>query len=218
MAQVLHGYGAVIVPGDCLPLAYDYFFGTFGSVVEADLGCVGVGFLALGGAVLLCGCFRVDVGFEFVLATEDFGRVDLLLLLLSEASLVVDIFLILVNLRVILLLSNVVYTLMRLRDGIATAHYSIVHLHAVRARLLHINRRILALSLGCLADGIDFSHLNHLRFLMALLLLVVSTAMLRSVSTSNQALVLIILICRLLRSKVLLILSIQYLLFLCLLN
>lgn len=218
MAQVLHGYGAVIVPSDSLPLAYDYLFGTFGSVVEADLGCIGVGFLALGGAVLLCGCFRVDVGFEFVLATEDFGRVDLLLLLLSEATLVVDIFLILVNLRVILLLSNVVYTLMRLRDSIATAHYSIVHLHAVRARLLHINRRILALSLGCLTDGIDFSHLYHLRFLMALLLLVMSTAMLRSVSTSNQALVLIILICRLLRSEVLLILSIQYLLFLCLLN
>lgn len=64
---------------------------------------------------------------------------NLLLLLLCEASLMVNILLVWMNLLVVLLLSNVVYTLMCLGDGVATAHYSIVHLHAIGAGLLHIN-------------------------------------------------------------------------------
>lgn len=61
MAQVLHGHGAVVMPSNSLSLADNYLFGTFGSVVETDLGSVGVGLLTLGGSVLLSACFRVNV-------------------------------------------------------------------------------------------------------------------------------------------------------------
>ena len=79
----------------------------------------------------------------------------------------------------------------------ATASDAIVHLHATRTRLLHINGRVLTRSLRRLAHRIHFTHLNHGAFRISL-------RMQWPMSTARHAMVFQIWIC--LRSIVLIIL------------
>jgi len=78
-----------------------------------------------------------------------------------------------------------------------------VHLHPVRARLLHVDGGVLARGLRRLADWIDLSHLDHLCLLVPL-------GLRRTVAAARQALILVVRVG--LRAVVLLVLAVEYLL------
>lgn len=78
-----------------------------------------------------------------------------------------------------------------------------MHLHPAGARLLHVDRGVFAGGLRGLADWVDLSHLDYLRFLLALNLR-------WTVCAAREALILKILVG--LSAIILLILPVEYLL------
>ena len=92
--------------------------------------------------------------------------------------------------------------LLRLGQSGASGSHPVVHLHSVRACLLHVDRRVLARCLRCLADRVDLAHLDDLRLLLPL-------GLRWTVSAASQALVLVVWVG--LRAIVLLALPVEYL-------
>lgn len=171
LPNVLHRHGTVRSPSDggCVlasrmqALPYE-LLGALGRVVQADLGRVRVGLLALLRAVLLVARLRVHVGLVLVAVrtAHDLRRLNL------WVALMVHMVALGVRRAAALILATLTVHLLRLREARAARCDPVVHLHPRRAGLLHVDGGVLARRLRCLADWIDLSHLDHLRLLVAL--------------------------------------------------
>jgi len=98
--------------------------------------------------------------------SEYLGRLDL------GIALMIDIALLRINgagiVAMMAIFIGLAMHLLSLCKSSSTSCHPVLHLHPAGARLLHVDRGVFAGSLRSLADWVDLSHLDHLRFLLAL--------------------------------------------------
>lgn len=141
-------------------LAYHHFLSSLRCIIQTNLCCIRVCFLTFLRAILLSACFWVNMRFKVILMTHNFGW----LYLVTIAARMINILLIVLW----LIFTNIIQTLLCLRNTISCTYNPVMH--TICCGLLHINWCCFTFGLSCLADWINFSHLNDLCFLTSLTL------------------------------------------------